>query len=236
MRLLAAIAALLLLVTPGLAQQRTQYVFAISWQPAFCEGHANRDECTTQTADRFDASHFALHGLWPQRVDYCGVARDTQLADKDGKWSALPALQLTDATRQKLAQMMPGTQSLLDRHEWIKHGTCYGEKSDLYFTDALAMLEAVNASAVRELFAGSIGKELTQQQVRAAFDTAFGKGAGERVRLACDRDGDRTVITELTIGLTGEITGPGDFKRLTMAARPTDGGCNKGIVDAVGLQ
>jgi len=236
MRLLAILAALIVLATPGFAQQRTQYVLAISWQPAFCEGHASRDECTTQTADRFDASHFALHGLWPQRVDYCGVDRDIQFADKDGNWSALPALQLTDATRQKLAQMMPGTQSLLDRHEWIKHGTCYGEEPEPYFADALAMLEAVNASAVRELFAGSIGKELTQQQVRAAFDTAFGKGAGERVRLACERDGGRTVISELTIGLTGEITGPKDYKRLTLAARPTYAGCDKGIVDAVGLQ
>lgn len=236
LRLLATIVALLLVLTPATAQQRTQYVLAISWQPAFCEGRPNRDECTSQTGERFDATHFALHGLWPQRVDYCDVPRDQQFADQDGDWDSLPDPELSAATRLRLEEAMPGTQSNLDRHEWIKHGTCYGETADAYFTHALDMLQAVNASAVRELFARSIGKQLTQQQVRDAFDIAFGKGAGLRVRLACDRDGDRRLITELTIGLTGNITAPADYKRLTMAARPTDGGCDAGFVDAVGLQ
>jgi ribonuclease T2 len=131
---------------------------------------------------------------------------------------------------------MPGTQSSLERHEWLRHGTCYSEPADAYFADALAMLEAVNASAVRELFAQNIGKQLTQQQVRTAFDTAFGKGAGQRVRLACQQDGNRRIITELTIGLTGDIGSAADFKRLIMAARSTDGGCDAGTVDKVGLQ
>ena len=132
--------------------------------------------------------------------------------------------------------MMPGTQSGLERHEWLRHGTCYGEPAEEYFSDSLAMLEAVNASAVRDLFARSVGKQLTQKQVRDAFDVAFGKGAGQRVRLACENDGGRRIITELTIGLTGEIDGPKDFSRLIMAARSTAGGCDGGVVDAVGLQ
>jgi ribonuclease T2 len=236
LRLLAAIATLVLLASPAAAQQRTQYVLAISWQPAFCETAENRPECRSQTADRFDASHFTLHGLWPQRVDYCDVSRTDQLADREGDWPALPAPELSKANAAKLREVMPGTQSGLERHEWLKHGTCYGEPADAYFADALALLEAVNASAVRDLFARSIGKELTQKQVRDAFDVAFGKGAGLRVRLACERDGNRRIITELTIGLTGQITAPADYRRLTMAARPTNGGCDAGIVDPVGLQ
>jgi ribonuclease T2 len=236
LRFLAAIATLVLLASPAAAQQRTQYVLAISWQPAFCETAEHRLECRSQTADRFDASHFTLHGLWPQRVDYCDVSRTDQLADRDGDWSSLPAPELGEATLAKLREMMPGTQSGLERHEWLKHGTCYGEPADAYFADALAMLEAVNASAVRDLFARSVGRQLTQKQVRDAFDIAFGGGAGQRVRLACERDGQRRLITELTIGLTGEITAPADYRRLTLAARPTDGGCDSGIVDSVGLQ
>lgn len=235
LRLLAALATLLLLATPGLAQQRTQHILAISWQPAFCEGQPNRSECRTQSRDRFDASHFTLHGLWP-RDEYCAVSRNDRFVDQDGDWFALPAPELSDDTAARLREAMPGTRSRLDRHEWIKHGTCYGEPADEYFADALAMLDAVNASAVRDLFASSIGRQLTQQQVRAAFDKSFGKGAGKRVRLACERDGNRRLITELTIGLTGRIDGPADFARLTLAARPTDGGCDSGIVDAVGLQ
>jgi len=236
LRALAAIATLLALVAPAAAQQRTQYVLAISWQPAFCETAERRPECGSQTAERFDASHFSLHGLWPQRVDYCDVSRELQMWDRDGDWRELPEPEVAAATMAKLRQMMPGTQSSLERHEWLRHGTCYGKPADAYFADALSMLEAVNASQVRELFAASVGRELTQEQVRRAFDAAFGKGAGQRVRLACERDGDRRIITELTIGLTGDITGPADYQRLTMAARPTGGGCDAGIVDAVGLQ
>lgn len=236
LRLLLAAATLLLLALPATAQQRTQYVLAISWQPAFCETAERRPECTSQTESRFDASHFTLHGLWPQRVDYCDVPRRDQLTDRDGDWRGLPDPGIGKATMAKLREMMPGTQSALERHEWLKHGTCYGEPADAYFADALAMLEAVNASAVRDLFARSIGRQLTQKQVRDAFDIAFGRGAGQRVRLACERDGDRRIITELTIGLTGEITAPADYQRLTLAARPTNGGCDAGIVDPVGLQ
>lgn len=233
------LAALLLIVSfaaPVAAQQRTQYVFAISWEPAFCERQSRKPECTSQTADRFDASHFSLHGLWPQRMDFCDVSRDLQMKDADGDWDLLPEPELSAETRTALDIAMPGTQSQLERHEWLKHGTCYGTDADEYFADSLAMLDAVNASAVRELFAANIGKTLTQKQVRDAFDKSFGKGAGLRVRLACERDGNRRIISELTIGLTGNIRGAGDYKRLTMAARPTDGGCDQGVVDRVGLQ
>ena len=41
------------------------YVLAASWQPSFCETKPDKDECESQTGDRFDATHFAIHGLWP---------------------------------------------------------------------------------------------------------------------------------------------------------------------------
>ncbi len=56
-----------------------------------------------------------------------------------------------------------------------------------------------------------------------AFDAAFGTGAGERVRIACKRDGNRQIITELTIGLTGVVNGPATVGDLILAAAPTDG-------------
>jgi ribonuclease I len=78
---------------------------------------------------------------------------------------------------------MPGTQSFLDRHEWIRHGTCYGRGDpQTYFQEALSLLDEVNGSAVQTLFASNIGKEITVGEVRTTFDTAFGSGAGDRVR------------------------------------------------------
>lgn len=238
MRLLFSALMLALMTASAFAQQRTQLVLAISWQPAFCETRPDRPECESQTADRFDAGNFALHGLWPQprSRDYCGVDAALVQADEYGDWDLLPEPDISDALREELAVLMPGTQSGLDRHEWIKHGTCYDVDAEAYFGDSLDLLDAVNESAVGDLFAASIGQRLTQRQVREAFDDAFGFGAGDRVRLSCVTDGNRRLIDELTIGLTGQPQGPDSFDNLILAARPTDGGCDGGIVDRVGLQ
>ena len=216
----------------------TQFILAVSWQPAFCEGHDDKPECESQTEDRFDASHFTLHGLWPQPRGnvFCGVSPDQAAASNDGRWDDLPEVELNADLRAALAQVMPGTQSGLERHEWTKHGTCYGTTVEEYYADSLAMMAALNGSAVAELFAASIGEELTQEQIRAAFDQAFGTGAGQRVRIACNRDGNRQLIGELTIGLTGMIATEADFATLIQAASSTSGGCNVGMVDPVGLQ
>jgi ribonuclease T2 len=237
MRLLPALL-LTLLPSLAMAQDRTQFVLAISWQPAFCETRPNRPECESQTEGRFDAGNFALHGLWPQprSRDYCGVDARTVSADENGDWADLPEPRLSAELHRELDRVMPGTQSALDRHEWIKHGTCYDGDAEAYFQDSVDMLEAINASQVRDLFDASIGKELSQVAVRAAFNEAFGEGAGDRVRLACVEDGGRRLIGELTIGLTGEIDGPQSFADRIMDARPTNGGCDGGIVDPVGLQ
>ncbi|TFF27434.1 ribonuclease T [Jiella endophytica] len=214
------------------------FVLAISWQPAFCETHGSKAECKSQTEARFDADHFTLHGLWPQPrgLEYCGVSAGQKSDDKAGRWDRLPAVAVDDETRAALSKVMPGTQSMLERHEWTRHGTCYQEAEDAYFDDALAVIGKINASRVRELFAGAIGRSLTRAEIRAAFDEAFGAGAGERVRVACSRDGDRRLIGELTIGLVGEITEDPDVAALIAAAKPTDGGCSDGIVDKVGFQ
>ncbi|MBO0902122.1 ribonuclease [Jiella sp. MQZ13P-4] len=222
---------------PGGGRPR-EFVLAISWQPAFCETHANKAECRSQTATRFDADHFTLHGLWPQPRgrEYCGVSARQRSDDRAGRWEALPEVAVDAETRAALAEVMPGTRSALERHEWLRHGTCSGTSQDAYFDDALALVGAINASKVRDLFGAKIGGSLTQAEIRAAFDESFGAGAGKRVRIACSRDGDRRLIGELTIGLVGEIRPDPDLAALISAARPTDGGCNDGVVDAVGLQ
>jgi ribonuclease T2 len=219
--------------------ERAAYVLAVSWQPGFCEGKPDKVECGTQTAQRFDATHFALHGLWPQpRTNaYCHVSPELSLMDKNGEWDRLPAPNLSAATRQKLERVMPGTQSNLERHEWIKHGTCFDAGSpDEYFSRAIALIEQLNSSKAQALFASNIGKEIGGKAIRDAFDESFGDGAGDRVRIACKRDGGRNLIVELTIGLVGEIGDDSSLTDLIAASEPTDPGCPHGIVDAVGLQ
>ena len=214
-------------------------VLSLSWQPGFCEGHAGKAECADQTLDHFDATHFTLHGLWPQprRREYCNVSQALIDTDRKRNWQALPEVDLDAATRAHLVTAMPGTQSFLDRHEWIRHGTCYGRGDpQTYFREALSLLDEVNGSAVQALFAGNIGKEITVGEVRTTFDTAFGSGAGDRVRLSCRRDGSRRLIIEITIGLVSQPGNSNKLADLIKASAATDPGCPGGIIDPVGFQ
>ena len=210
-------------------------ILAASWEPAFCEGAADKLECTSMGNKRFDASHFSLHGLWPQE-SYCGVSQPVRDLDDGGRWSQLPPIELDSGTRATLDQVMPGTRSQLERHEWIKHGTCSGLDPSGYFGTSILLLAALNSSKVRDLFADNVGRKLTAAQIRAAFDTSFGKGAGDRVKISCDSDGQRLLISEITLGLWGQPEKAANLGQLLLAAHPTGAGCEGGIVDPVGPQ
>jgi ribonuclease T2 len=211
------------------------YTFAVSWQPAFCETEPGKPECRSLTADRYDADHFALHGLWPQD-DYCGVSPQLVDADTYDPRRTLPDVDLSDATRKSLDRAMPGTQSLLERHEWLMHGTCSGVSAETYFTRAIALLDELNASPVRDFFAGSVGQRISAEEIREAFDMAFGNGAGFRVRIDCADDGPRTLIAELRIRLYGDVMGPTSFRSVINRATPGSGGCSYGEIDRPGSQ
>jgi ribonuclease T2 len=212
----------------------THFVLAISWEPGFCAGKPGKPECAAETASSFEASHFTLHGLWPDPKEYCGAAAADIAADKAGDWASLPAVTLSTATRAHLDTAMPGTQSQLERHEWIKHGTCSGASMEAYFGRELTFLDAVNGSPVQALFAGNIGKTVGLAQIRAAFEQGFGAGAGQRIRLSCPRQAGQRDITEITIGLEGDVMGAAPIQQLIAAAGPTSGGCDSGVIVPAG--
>jgi ribonuclease T2 len=207
-------------------------VLAASWQPAFCELRNRTPECASQDQHRFDASHFALHGLWPGPREnvYCGVSGMDQAIDEAGQWDRLPQVRLSSTTRAQLEEVMPGTRSGLDRHEWIKHGTCYEASAEEYFRDSLQVMEELNASPVREFFAVRIGEQASLGEIRAAFDEAFGAGAGDAVSMECE-DG---MILELRIHLKGEITERASLADLLGAGPQVPPGCPRGRIDAAG--
>ncbi len=209
------------------------YVLALSWQPAFCENMMHKTECKIGTQSSYEATHFTLHGLWPQprRNVFCGVDRATAALDDQHKWEQLPAPQLSAETKAALEIVMPGTKSVLERHEWIKHGTCYpGGDAETYYKDSIRLTNAVNSSVVQQFFAANIGKTIQASDLRAKFSEAFGKGAGERVRVSCNKEG---LITELTIGLKGDISSGVPMADLMAASETTDAGCLSGLVDRI---
>jgi ribonuclease T2 len=176
------------------------YVLAASWQPAFCHIHRTKSECRAQTHERFDSAHFALHGLWPQPRDnvYCGVSHAQRNAAETGRWRDLPPLELTAATRADLDSIMPGTQSALERHEWIKHGTCYSDTAEEYFVESLQLMNQLNASAVRVLFAARVG------ELVSADDRADHRGRAGRRRLH-QGSGRLRRLLDRTGGLAGHV-------------------------------
>ena len=209
------------------------YVLALSWEPAFCEVMKGKTECKNETSTSYEATHFSLHGLWPQpRANvFCGVDLATAALDDQHQWEQLPEPQLTLATKAALDEVMPGTQSVLQRHEYTKHGTCYpAGNAEQYFKDAVRLAGEVNASAAQKFIAANVGKTIQMADLRAKFDEAFGVGAGDRVRVSCDKAGR---FAELTIGLKGDIPSGKSLAELIAASDRTDPGCESGLVDAV---
>ncbi|WP_282605976.1 ribonuclease T2 [Pelagibius sp. Alg239-R121] len=218
--------------------RKTALLLAVSWQPAFCETRPDKKECRSQHEERFDASNFTLHGLWPQPRDnvYCDVDSGMKRDDKDRRWDRLPLLDLTAGTRTELNKVMPGTASFLHRHEWVKHGTCYSEKPETYYRDSLRVMEQLNNSDVKSLFAANVGQNISTSDIHEAFEKSFGAGSSQRVQVTCKNDGGRRLITELKIHLAGPLGEDADLAAAIGAGDKTSPGCNDGIVDPVGLQ
>jgi ribonuclease T2 len=220
-------------VTQAAAGARATHVLAMGWEPAFCEQHRDKSECGELTSSSFASMHLSLHGLWPQPRgrQYCNVAPDVRDVDHNHDWNDLPEPDISSDTRRRLAAVMPGVQSNLQRHEWIVHGTCFGGNADEYFTRAAGLAETLNASGVAKLFAENVGKSLSAEAIRAAFDDAFGAGAGARVTVSCHRRGDNRTITELIVNLAGDVGGNAGLGELMHAAQPVPPGCPGGLVE-----
>ena len=206
-----------------------QNLLAISWQNAFCENHRHKKECKLMQKDDFAASHFVLHGLWPQprNNQYCNVDKKKIGIDKNKQWYRLEKLNLSKETRELLSKKMPGYHSNLHRHEWIKHGTCYGADAETYYTDSLALLKQLNDSKVQDYFEANQGKRVHLKDIRKLFDEAFGKGAGDHVTMNC-KDG---LITELWLHIG---SGSDNLGELLLKGKRPKSRCSKGEVDAFG--
>jgi len=212
------------------ARKPPQYLLALSWQPSFCETHKGKKECRTQTTNRYDASHWSLHGLWPQPRGnaYCGVSDMDKGIDRHKKWYLLAPAKLSRETATKLAFVMPAVASNLQRHEWIKHGTCYGSNAEDYFSDAISLTQQINNSIVGKLFNRGVGKRVSLKQVRAHFDKAFGKGAGNKVDMRCDHKGR---VSELWINLKGDVEDDTKIADLLKNALRAGTTCQMGRID-----
>lgn len=229
-------------VEPATGPESADNLLALSWQPAFCESKPGKAECEALNAGNLPITEtqLSIHGLWaqPRNNIYCRVPEELRRLDKASRWSELPELDLDAETAEALDVAMPGRASFLDRHEWIKHGTCHrgAGGADEYYDDTLTLTDAINESEVGQFLAAHVGATVQMTDLRAAFDTAFGVGAGERVQFKCQGDQGRVLLQELRINLKGTIASDSDISALFLAGEPQSLGCPEGVIDPAGLQ
>lgn len=204
----------------------TREVLSVSWQSGYCAARPKSRGCADFSAASPVARQFSLHSRFQVRRSYCGVEADLKQRARKAKWSDLPDITLAAATKQRLLAAMPAARLGLDRQQWLRSGSCVAASAEAYYGRSLDLLDQLNASPVPALFTGKAGGTLTLAEVRAAFDRAFGPGAGERVRLACRKAGDRTIVIGLTIGLAA---GEGTLSALIDGSSPTKSRCTEGF-------
>jgi ribonuclease T2 len=173
------------------------YALAISWEPAFCMTVSGKPECASETSSRQDAHAFSLHGLWPQSGSYCGATSTQKANDQAGKWSLLPAVTLAASTEAALKIEEPGTQSYLERHEWIEHGTCSGLSQQNFFAPTLAMLNGINASNLGSTVSANVGGHLTLAQLQTAAALDYGTYAKIDIEYLCISSGGKSYLEEV---------------------------------------
>jgi ribonuclease T2 len=221
-----------------------RYTLALSWQPAFCETRPDKEECMTQSAARFDADNFVLHGLWPDDGDrdyndtsYCDVSQNLIQQDKAGDWCDLPVPTLSDSIAENLFVLMPGATSCLQNHEWIKHGTCSGLSTDAYYALSNHLTTLFAQTEFNAYVADRIGIEVTRNELLDQFEAEFGTGSDQYLSLKCDEVQGTSMLTELYIILKPSIDADDNFSELfpSLDVRP-QGSCPQRFwIDEVGI-
>lgn len=202
----------------NVAGQSDSYVLALSWQPAFCETKPNKPECSITDPTVYQARHFTLHGLWPNRqrcnndYGFCGSVKS-----KRESFCDYPEINLDSAVRRNLAEVMPSVSSgsCLERHEWHKHGTCQGTLSvNDYYTLSIDLTRQFNDSGMAYFMNRKIGQTLRTEDFLNRLVAVLGSAAKDRVKLICKQN----MLVEVQISLTTQLALGQDLESLIASA------------------
>ncbi|MEQ1920177.1 MAG: hypothetical protein ABL955_13365, partial [Elusimicrobiota bacterium] len=158
----------------GVAGQFDTYVFSLQWSAAFCEGKPALPECADRTPGRFSSRNLTIHGLWPNKTNdashtygYCGVDDATRALDRAATWCRMPDLGLSNATRGRLNEVMPGAASCLEKHEWYKHGSCSGFSPDEYYNRTADLVLFVSTTKFGRYLSANTGRTVAADDLLA---------------------------------------------------------------------
>jgi ribonuclease I len=161
-------------------------VYAMSWHATFCSNpsYSGLPEC--QNPSETSKTKLILHGMWPldthhASLYYCGVS-DELIAKDRQYWlpeNRLPEPDISQETATAILEWMPGTQSDLDRHEWIKHGSCSTFTQEEYYLNMIdfaenkvpiALNEALNSAGENQI---TINRDELIELIQNSTDMIF---------------------------------------------------------------
>ena len=199
--------ALFALLSTFLFGVSTDNVLSLSWENTYCRFH-KAPECKTR--DRYTYTHFTLHGLWPKHKNYCRI---------DYRFKLSPLLKTV------LKKYMPSTS--LAKHEWKKHGTCFGTDPETYFLTAIKLTQQFNETNFATFFRQHLGQYVSLARLRFLFGGSFGDKNKRKFQLLCIKGH----IAEIRIHLKGNPVKEG-LNDLINKAKPMIGvkQCQGGII------
>ena len=203
----------------NVAGEADSYVLALSWQPAFCETKSDKPECKISDPHAYQARHFVLHGLWPNKKNcnknyaFCGSVKK-----KEDEFCDYPVVQLDAASQVSLAEVMPSVVagSCLERHQWHKHGTCQGNWSVSEFFDvSVDLARQFNDSGMAYFMNRRIDQQVRTEDFLNRLGVVLGSAARDRIKLDCNRQG---MLMEIQLSLSAELIPGADLENLIMDA------------------
>ena len=220
----------------SIAGEADSHVLALSWQPAFCEIKPQKPECKITDPQVYQAKHFTLHGLWPNKKScgthyaFCGDVK----AQKQN-FCDYPEIKLNPTSQTALAEVMPSVTagSCLERHEWHKHGTCQAAKSiEEFFDVSVDLARQFNDSGMAYFMNRRIGQQVRTEDFLNRVAAVLGSAARERIKLNCDQG----MLVEIQLSLIADLTPGADLEKLIVNA-PAQSNSNCGEtfrVDPIG--
>lgn len=197
--------------------QADSYVLALTWQPAFCETKPDKPECKVTDPQVYQARHFALHGLWPNKQK-CGIQYGFcgEVKGQKQDFCDYPELQLAPTARAALAEVMPSVTagSCLERHEWYKHGTCQVRSVQDYFELSVDLTRQFNDSGMAYFMNRRIGQEVRTEDFLNRIAAVLGASARERIKLDCKQG----MLVEVQLALIADLNPGTDLEKLMMHA------------------
>ena len=187
----------------------TENILALSWENTYCK-FKKAPECRIR--DPYTYTHFTLHGLWPKKRNYCHVHYKFKLS---------PLLE------RVLIKYMPAAKFGLAKHEWLKHGTCFGTDPNTYFLTAIKLTQQFNESNFVKFFQTHMGEYVSLARLRFVFGGSFGNKNRRKFQLLCIKGH----IAEIRVNLKGNPIKE-DLKTLIDKAREMIGvrQCQGGII------